>query len=276
MHTCLQIERQGDVERWTLHDPASRNALSDAMVLALYEAALRAQADAALRLVVLAGSDGAFCSGGSLGQFAHLIGQPLAEGEDDPLVALNRGFGDVLHALSSLPQQLLVAVDGPAVGGGLGLVCSADRVLATARSVFAAPEVTLGLPPAQIAPYVWRRLGDRGARLCLLSGRRWSAPDAQALGLVDQIVPDGALDASVAEAIGEARAAAPGAVAATKRLLARLSAPLPDLRDEAARVFAAALRGPEAAAGLRAFARRAAPPWAEPGEASQRRDGDAP
>jgi len=94
------VVRQGDTERWTLNDPATRNALSDAMVVALFEACLRAKADDSLRAVVLTGAGGAFCAGGSLGHFASAIGQPLAEGAHDPLTDANRAFGDVLHALT--------------------------------------------------------------------------------------------------------------------------------------------------------------------------------
>ena len=267
MTTPFQTTRQHDVEHWTLHHPATRNALSDAMVLALFEACLRAKQDTRLRGIVLTGADGAFSAGGSLGGFASAIGQPLQPGEDDPLIEANRGFGDLLHALTELPQWLLIAVDGPAMGGGFGLVCCADLVIATERSVFATPEVTLGLPPAQIAPFVWQRLGDAVARQCLLSGVRWSAAQAQAAGLVNTVVADGALDAAVAEAVRVFQAAAPGAVAATKQLLQRLRDKAPDLRSEAAIAFAAALRGPEAAAGLGAFANKQPAPWAKPGAA---------
>ncbi|NIM43011.1 MAG: enoyl-CoA hydratase/isomerase family protein [Hydrogenophaga sp.] len=263
MNRALIVDRDGAVERWTLNDPASRNALSDAMVVGLYAACLRAKNDPTLRGVVLAGAGGAFCAGGSLGGFAHAIGQPLQPGQTDPLIEVNRGFGDLLHALSSLPQWLLCAVDGPAMGGGFGLVCCADVVIATERASFATPEVTLGLPPAQIAPFVWRRLGDATARQCLLSGARWGAREAQAAGLVNRVVADGALDAAVAEATAALNRAAPGAVAATKQLLLRLSDDRPDLRDEAAIAFASALRGPEAAAGLAAFANKRAAPWAQ-------------
>lgn len=263
MNQALLIDRQGAVERWTLNDPTSRNALSDAMVVGLYAACLRAKNDPTLRGVVLGGAGGAFCAGGSLGGFAHAIGQPLQPGETDPLIAVNRGFGDLLHALGSLPQWLLCAVDGPAMGGGFGLVCCADIVLATERASFATPEVTLGLPPAQIAPFVWRRLGDAMARQCLLSGARWSAREAQAAGLVNRVVADDALDAAVAEATAALNRAAPGAVAATKQLLQRLSDDRPDLRDEAAIAFASALRGPEAAAGLAAFANKRPAPWTQ-------------
>ena len=256
------VVRQRDTERWTLNDPASRNALSDAMVVDLFEACLRAKADDGLRAVVLTGAAGAFCAGGSLGNFASAIGRPLQPGESDPLVVVNRSFGDVLHALTELPQLLVCAVDGPAMGGGFGLACCADIVLATQRSVFATPEVTLGLPPAQIAPFVWQRLGDRAARECLLSGRHYSAAAARELGVVNAVVVDGELEQAMSDTLARHRAAAPGAIAATKRLLRRLHAPLPDLRDEAAIAFASALRGAEAAAGLKAFARKQPAPWA--------------
>lgn len=256
------VDRAGDTERWTLNNPATRNALSDAMVIGLYEAILRAQKDDTLRAIVLTGAPGAFSAGGSLGQFASAIGQPLASGDDDPLIALNRGFGDVLHALCDLPQWLVCAVDGPAMGGGFGLLCCADHVIATERSSFGTPEVTLGLPPAQIAPFVWQRLGDAAARQCLLQGRLYRAADARAIGLVDEVVVDGALDTALGARLQALRRCAPGAVAGTKRLLQRLRGDPPDLRSEAAIAFASALRGPEAAAGLAAFAKKQAPPWA--------------
>lgn len=263
MNSALIVERTGAVERWTLNDPGSRNALSDPMVVALYGACLRAQADATLRGVVLTGAGGAFCSGGSLGNFAHTIGQPLVPGETDPLIGMNRAYGDLLHALSALPQWLLCAVDGPAMGGGFGLVCCADIVVATERASFGTPEVTLGLPPAQIAPFVWQRLGDATARQCLLTGARWNAREAQAAGLVNSVVADDRLDAAVADATQALHRAAPGAVAATKQLLQRLRGQAPDLRDEAAIAFASALRGPEAAAGLAAFANKRPAPWVD-------------
>lgn len=259
------VARQGDTERWTLNDPATRNALSGGMVVALFEACLRAKDDKTLRTVVLTGAQGAFCAGGSLGGFAAAIGQALTEGATDPLIDINRSFGDVLDALTELPQLLVCAVDGPAMGGGFGLACCADVVLATQRSVFATPEVTLGLPPAQIAPFVWQRLGDRAARECLLSGRHYRAGEARELGLVNEVVADSGLEDALQDTLHRFSLAAPGATAATKRLLQRLRGRLPDLRDEAAIAFACALRGHEAATGLHALSRKQIPPWVKTG-----------
>ena len=88
MSSTLLIERQGAVETWTMNDPATRNALSDAVVDSLLQACGRAAQDATLRIVVLTGAGGAFCAGGSLGGFASLIGQPLQDGQTDPLLAM--------------------------------------------------------------------------------------------------------------------------------------------------------------------------------------------
>ncbi|MDP2817281.1 MAG: enoyl-CoA hydratase-related protein [Polaromonas sp.] len=257
----LQITRTGEVECWTLNDPATRNALTDEVVAALRQACERVAADNTVRFVVLQGSGGAFCAGGSLGGFAASIGQALPAGQADPLIAMNAGFGALLTALCALPQMLLVAVDGPAMGGGLGLVCCADFVLATPTAVFAAPEVTLGVVPAQIAAFVHRRLGDRAARRLLLSGEKLAADQALALGLVDEVAAD--LQAAVTQRIRVLRRAAPGAVAHTKALLYMLNRPVAhDLSVQAAIKFVANLRSPEAAEGLAAFAGKRKPGWA--------------
>lgn len=262
----LLIERSalgtGCVERWTLNAPASRNALTGAAVDALRAACARAQSDADLRSIVLQGAGGHFCAGGSLGDFASAIGQPWQGAADaDPLATLNREFGALLEALCALPQWLLAAVDGAAMGGGIGLLCCADFVLATPQAVFATPEVTLGIVPAQIAPFVVRRLGDAAARDWLLRGQRWSAQDALRAGLVNAVA-EGPLTDAVQERLRTVGQAAPGAVAATKQLLrAQHAMPLPALLDAAAQSFAGALRGREAPQGLSAFAQRQPAPW---------------
>lgn len=259
---------QGFFETWTLNDPASRNALSDRMVLALQAACARAQLDPDLRGVVLRGAGGHFCAGGSLGGFSALIGQPLPPGVADPLVPMNRQFGELLQALCALPQWLIVAVEGAAMGGGLGLVCCADRVLAHHQALFAAPEVTLGIVPAQIAPFVVQRLGPAVARRWLLSGARSDALSAQRDGLVDDVIDeraDDAMDAAVLAMVHRYAATAPHAMAATKRLLARLAGnegeAMNAVLEEAAQAFARSLRGTEVPQGLAAFSDRRPPGW---------------
>jgi isohexenylglutaconyl-CoA hydratase len=257
----LLCSREGALERWILNDPPTRNALSGEIVDALLAACQRAAGDESLRIVVITGAAGSFCAGGSLDGFAKMVGQTLGEGEVDPLLALNTRFGDLLHALCALPQLLIVAVDGPALGGGFGIACCADFCIANHRAMFGTPEVTLGIVPAQIAPFVWRRLGDRMARQFLLQGHRFSAAEAEAMGLVDQLADD--VLAATDDLIDRLSLTEPAAIAATKRLLNRMNLhATPDLRAEAAEAFAASLRRPEALHGLHAFAEKRKPGWA--------------
>jgi isohexenylglutaconyl-CoA hydratase len=146
------------------------------------------------------------------------------------------------------------------MGGGFGLVCCADHVVATARSVLGTPEVTLGLPPAQIAPFVWLRLGESAARQCLLQGLSYTAAQALQVGLVNEVIEQDSNDAWQTTLTRLMRAE-PGAVASTKQLLRQLRGPVPDLREAAAQAFAQGLRSAEAAQGLAAFARKQPAPW---------------
>ena len=270
MADVLEIERQplgnGFMEWWRLNSPQTRNALTDEVVASLSGNCTRAMQDGQLRLIVLTGNGGHFCAGGSLGGFASSIGKPLQTGEIDPLVQLNREFGTLLQQLAALPQLLIAAVQGAAMGGGVGLVCVADWVLADADAVFATPEVTLGIVPAQIAPFVQRRLGDGHARQWLLGGQRWSAQRALEVGLVQVIIE--ADDAEhwqnqLQQQLARLAQAAPAAVAATKQLLAAIPVQSLDASlNQAAQAFATALRGAEAAAGLKAFASKEPTPWA--------------
>ncbi len=261
MPTKFLRNREGALERWIINDPATRNALNNRIVDSMLAACDEAKQDDSLRIIALTGAAGSFCAGGSLDGFASHVGHPLPEGETDPLIEMNIRFGDLLHALCALPQLLIAAVDGPAMGGGFGLVCCADFCIANHRAIFATPEVTLGLVPAQIAPFVWRRLGDRMARHFLLQGQKFSAAEAQAMGLVDQLADD--VLAATDDLIERLTLVEPIALAATKRLLNRINAhAVPDVRVEAAQMFAQSLRSPQALHGLHAFAEKRKPGWA--------------
>ena len=270
MTQVLEVERQplgnGFVEWWRLNSPQTRNALTDEVVQALLQNCQRAAQDAQLRVVVLSGNGGHFCAGGSLGDFASSIGKPLESAQVlDPLVKVNREYGRLLQQLAGLPQLLIAAVQGAAMGGGVGLVCVADVVVADKAAVFGTPEVTLGIVPAQIAPFVLRRLGEARARQWLLCGQRWSAAQAYEAGLVQILVnaSDGAdWQSQLQRQIDLCAQAAPAAVAATKKLLADIPAQSLDASlNQGAQAFASALRGAEAGAGLSAFSHKQPAPW---------------
>lgn len=262
MRTNLLIEREGATERWTLNNPETRNALSEDMVEALFAACERSGADSSLRFIVLRGTGGSFCAGGSLGSFSRTIGKSLPEGESDPLIPMSTRFGQLLQTLCQLPQILIAQVEGAAMGGGFGLVCCADFILAADNAVFATPEVTLGIVPAQIAPYVQLRLGDKAARRILFSGKHYSATEMQTLGLVDEVHPAPHLTTAVQQSIQSLSPAAPRAVASAKALLFMPFEHIPPaITAQAAIKFAASLRSSEASEGLQAFAQKRKATW---------------
>src|SRR3990172_12876637 len=167
----LRTLRQGGFLFLTLDDAATRNALSPEMVEDLRAAFDAAAADAGVRAVVLRGANGTFCAGGSMGSFQKSQQTAPAAGEPDPIAANNRRFGEFMTALARFPKVVVVAVEGAAMGGGFGLACVADILLARKDAKFALSETTLGLVPAQIAPFVVARIGQARARPPPAAGR---------------------------------------------------------------------------------------------------------
>lgn len=265
-HSHLLVTRLQDVLFLTLNCPATRNALAPELVAELAQAIASVQGDARLRAIVLRGSQGFFCAGGNIGSFqARLEQSPQSAGDalaSDPVAARNRAFGRFLEQLAALPVPLIAAVEGAAMGGGMGLACTADIVLATHGAKFALTETALGIIPAQIAPFVHARIGRRNTLRLGLFGERVSGDQAQALGLVDELAADSAaLDALLAQWLTRMACCAPGANQALKRLFAADAAPALAARlDRAALAFAQCMRH-EGAEGIAAFREKRPAAW---------------
>jgi isohexenylglutaconyl-CoA hydratase len=154
-------------------------------------------------------------------------------------------------------------LEGTVMGGGFGLACVVDVALAGQSVVFRLPETSLGLLPAQIGPFLVERLGYAEAKRLAVTGARLDAADALALRLVHELHADAALDAALQRLLGEILRCAPGAIGATKALLARARHHAPAaLVHEAAEAFAAAVLGDEGTEGTAAFIARRPPAWA--------------
>ena len=259
----IRFEWRGPFAFATLDRPRARNALDDAMLQGLAEACATVAANAEARALVVRGAGGHFCAGGDFAKFRQLIATPLPPDGLDPIASANRAFGALLEALASLEVPTVAVVEGAAMGGGVGLAAVCDFVLAAAGARFATPEVTLGLPPAQIAPFVARRLGEAKAKRLLLTGETLEAAAAQALGLVDAIAADtAALDALLDTRLAAFGRAEPKALRETKRLLvAQRHSPQVAVLDAAALAFAHCLRSGAPLEGMAAFAERRAARW---------------
>jgi isohexenylglutaconyl-CoA hydratase len=257
----VQVERRGAFWFARLNRPDKRNALSEPLMGELLALCDRVEADAAARALVLWGAGGSFCAGADFGRFQELMAAPAPAGRD-PIVAHNRTFGTMLERLATLPVPTLGVVRGAAMGGGVGLACVLDHVIATADAVFAMPEVTLGVAPAQIAPFVARRIGATRARWRMLAAARLDANAAHADGFVDVVVPLADLKNTVAAELGLLALTEPAALRATKRLALRnLESPLAQALDAAAQDFAVLLRSGSAREGIAASRERRRPAW---------------
>jgi isohexenylglutaconyl-CoA hydratase len=258
----LQVRRDGGFWFARLNRPDKRNALSDEMVAGLAALLERVTADLEARALVLSGSGGHFCAGADFGRFLELM-QGAAGHADDPIAHYNRQFGAMLERLAALPVPTVALVTGVAMGGGCGLAAACDRVIAADNATFAMPEVTLGVAPAQIAPFIVRRAGARRARWLMLSAARIKAPEAHSVGLADVVVPAAELRTALEADLRLLAAAEPAALRATKRIVTRaLETPLAASLDAAAQEFAGLLRHGAAREGIAATRERRAPGWA--------------
>lgn len=262
--SVLLLERGAGVLHVMLNQPATRNALSSKMIEELRRVAADCVNDAELRCIVLRGAGGNFCAGGNFGDFQALMQTAPPANGPDPIAIANREFGRMLQEWQALPQTLVAVVEGAAMGGGFGLASIADIVLAGNDAQFAMPETSLGLPPAQIAPFVAQRLGPVQTRRLALTAARLNASQAQALGLVDELAEGAdALAESLQKTLRAVLRCAPRASASTKMILDRCAGVSLDATlDFASQEFARALRNGDALEGVRAFAEKRTPIWA--------------
>ena len=259
----LALQLDGPTLFITLNRPESRNAMSLTMVNELM-AVFQAVADnSAVRALVLRGAGGHFCAGGDIKDMAGARAQ-AASGDAEAYFSLNRRFGEMITHANTLPQVVIVVLEGAVLGGGFGLACVSDIAIAATEAKFGLPETGLGVIPAQIAPFVVQRIGLTQTRRLALTGARFDGAEALRLGIIHEAVAADQLDARLNAVLDQVRRCAPLANRATKALVLGVGEkPLEDLLDEAARDFARAVASEEGAEGTMAFVQKRLPKWAE-------------
>lgn len=265
---AIEVQQSGAVLHITLNRPDSRNAMSLQMVAELQQVLNLAEATAgtptAVRVVVLRGSGGHFCAGADLKDMAgaRMRAMQRAEGAPDPIAEVNAEFGRLCAAYAKTPLAVVAVLEGTVMGGGFGLACVADVAIASDTVNFRLPETSLGVVPAQIAPFLVERLGYSQAKRLAVTGGRLDAAAALRLGLVHAVVQTTELQAELDKVLAEILACAPGALGATKALMAqaRLQEP-PSLVQAAAAIFSRAAQGPEGLEGITAFMQKRKPNW---------------
>ncbi len=254
MSTVTRYEIRERAAWITLDSPANRNALSAPLVAELGAHLRAAFSDAAVRAIVLTGTGPAFCAGADLKNRGDAV---APGGGPNPFV-------EILRLMWDGPKPVVVAVNGHAFGGGVGLVAAADIAIAVENATFSFSEVRVGVIPAMISVVVLPKIGANAAMRLFLTGARFDAHEAAGYGLVHRVVAADGLVAAAEEQVRTLALGGPIAVAEAKRLIRAVSRlPMDEAFAYAEAKIAALFASEEAAEGMMAFAQKRKPRWAE-------------
>jgi 2-(1,2-epoxy-1,2-dihydrophenyl)acetyl-CoA isomerase len=254
----IQVADEAGVRRLCLDDVASLNSLSEALAIELLALFKAADEDGSVRAVLLTGKGKTFCSGGNLKEFMQVTG-PL----DAYIGRLMRDlYNPLALTIRNLTKPVIVAMNGAAIGAGVGLALSGDLVFAARSSYFMLPFVpALGVVPDMGSSWLMPRLLGYGKALGFaLTGERLSADQAQAAGLIWKCLPEEELEATAKAAANKLAALPQQAVQRTKLAFARSHQQTFAEQLELEREMQmASFAGTEFLEGLRAFKERRAP-----------------
>jgi methylglutaconyl-CoA hydratase len=243
----------------TLNRPDRHNAFDDQTIAELIDALAMMEADPDVRVVVISSIGKSFSAGADL----NWMKAAAAQGFDANL-ADARSLAEMLRRIAQLPKPTVARVQGPAYGGGVGVIAACDIAVATFEAQFALPEVKLGIIPAAISPHVIAAIGERYARRYMLSAERFSAAEAYRIGLIHEMVADSAsLDDAVGQIVEALLKNGPQALAECKRLIDAVAGrPLAaELIEDTAQRIARVRASEEAKEGMAAFLEKRQPNW---------------
>lgn len=248
---AVQVHTADAVTTLTLDTPHNRNALSTVLVDELAAGLVDAGKDPAIRAVVLAHTGNTFCAGADMSEAGGSV-----EGRTAQMLGL-------LRLILETPKPVIGKIDGHVRAGGMGLVGACDIVVAGPGSTFALTEARLGLAPSVISLTVLPRLGSRAASRYFLTGEKFGAHEAEAIGLISAASSDPA--STIAELVASISQASPQGLAESKWLTTAPILAEFDLRGEELAAHSARLfESEEAREGMMAFLHKRPPGWAIP------------
>jgi methylglutaconyl-CoA hydratase len=255
----VKLTTERGVMTATLADVENRNALGLALIAGLREALAAANADPAVRALVVTNEGSTFCAGANLKERSRAGAGAKASGSG--------GLEELLHEIQTSPTPVVGRIAGHVVGGGNGLAAALDISIAAEDVKFGFTEVRLGVAPAIISVICLPKMRPGEAMEAFLRGNRFPASRAAELGLINRAVPASELDAAVDEVLADLRKGGPKALGFAKRLVYEV----PDMEQSEAfqwttRLSGELFSGEEAAEGMAAFLGKRTPKWAETGE----------
>ena len=256
-HVIAEID--GPLGIVTLNNPERHNAFDETLIADLTRELKALDARADLRVVVLSAAGKSFSAGADLNWMKRMA----AYSHEDNLRDAG-ALGELMRTLHGMTKPTIARVQGPAYGGGVGLVACCDIAVGTCEAAFSLSEVKLGLVPAVISPYVIAAIGERAAHRYFLTAERFDAAEAYRLGLLHELCQDdAAMDEAIEKLCGALLAAGPQAIGEAKRLIAAVAnrpidaAVVADTAQRIARIRA----GDEGREGIGAFLAKRKAAW---------------
>jgi len=257
MSDVVLQERGESGLRLKLNRPQVHNALDSELMGRLQQLLQGCREDHSIRYLVFEGEGRSFCAGADL-QWMKAAGSTTdAENREDA-----GRLWRLLETIVTYPKPVIAKVQGVALGGGVGLVAACDLVVAEQAARFGLSEVRLGLAPAMIMPFLLRKGRRHALLMAALTGERFTAEAAQAMGLVHEVSADP--EQVVDQWASALCAGGPVALSSIKQLFSTLADGLSweESRDHCVAAIAGLRASPEGQEGIKAFLERRKPQWA--------------
>jgi enoyl-CoA hydratase/carnithine racemase len=253
-YTKIKTALEGPAYRITLFNPERRNAIGPVMVNELLYALEEAEKAEGARAIVITGEGKAFCAGGDFSQ--------MTSGADANELPHKGDYADLLLAMTQCQLPIIARVNGPAMGGGLGIVAASTFAIGQSDATLGTPEVNVGLFPMMIMAVLTRVVPRRKLMEMMFLGEKMTADQALASGLLGSVVPAEGLDAAVDDLVKKLASKSPITLKLGLRAFAEqddmdLAAALPMLRGRLGEV----LGTDDAREGLMAFLQKRPPQW---------------
>ncbi|MEL7487649.1 MAG: enoyl-CoA hydratase/isomerase family protein [Pseudomonadota bacterium] len=253
----VTVDARG-VARMTLNRPDLRNAFNEQLIGEICDAMGRLGGDDSVRVIVITGAGKAFSAGADLNMMRRVADYSAAENKDDA-----RRLAHMLRSIYDCDKPTIALVNGPAIGGGVGIIAAADIAIAAESAFFALTEVRVGLIPAVISPFVVRAISPRQARRYFVTGERFDAEKAKELGLVHMVAMGAQLEETLDGVIDDLLAGGPHAQAAAKDLIRLVSfrGVTDGVMEETASLIARTRASDEGKEGITAFLEKRKANW---------------
>lgn len=262
----LSLEHEGKLLRVTLNRPEKRNVFNADLIKELTyvfsgPACGNEEGYENVRVILLHGAGKSFCAGGDL----NWMKASLDLSEEENFRDCKR-LTKMFHLMDTCPKPVVGMIHGHAIGGGVGLACMCDHLIAETNTMFSLSEVKLGLVPACIGPFVIQKIGTSHARSLFVSGERFTGEKAQAIGLIHEHTSEDKLEERAMQVCRQIMTSGPHAVGVAKNLIHVLSREMQNENfdvalDFAARELARLRVGEEGQEGVKAFLEKREPSW---------------